>query len=278
MSHVPHSTSKRPIRKAPQSKPFKPSPDFPLSPHPGGYWFKKIKGQVYYFGKWAKRENGQLIMLPRNGECEAARENYIRRKDDIDRGVDGRVRAASSKGGETVGDICNGFLFAKVQQHESGKLSARQLNDYSVATEEIVKHFGANFQVKLINPLDFNNLRAKWAKKWGPSRLGTFVQMTRTVFKWAYDNDVIATPIKVGSGFKRPKPKVLKRHKRTSNKKLFTPEECRLMLYALEGKEIEVTKKGKPTKLTLPANHQLRTMILLALNCVSPVLSDSELG
>lgn len=32
----------------------KPRPDFPLSIHKGtGYWCKKVKGRVYYFGKVA---------------------------------------------------------------------------------------------------------------------------------------------------------------------------------------------------------------------------------
>jgi hypothetical protein len=32
----------------------KPSPDFPLTPHPSGYWFKKINGPTEYIGtRWA---------------------------------------------------------------------------------------------------------------------------------------------------------------------------------------------------------------------------------
>ena len=31
-------------------KPSKPRPDFPLGVHPAGYWCKKIRGKLHYFG------------------------------------------------------------------------------------------------------------------------------------------------------------------------------------------------------------------------------------
>jgi hypothetical protein len=64
-----YSTRKRRSRKA--DRPNKPYPTFPLSPHPSGKWQKKIRGSIYYFGRWANRVNGKLERIEGDGWKEA---------------------------------------------------------------------------------------------------------------------------------------------------------------------------------------------------------------
>ena len=69
---TPSDGSEKPARVKPH-KPAKPYPEFPLYPHPAGYWAKKIRGRMYYFGPW---EDGP----------DAALDEYMKRKDDLHAG------------------------------------------------------------------------------------------------------------------------------------------------------------------------------------------------
>jgi hypothetical protein len=61
-------------------KPEKPYADFPLTAHPTGYWCKKIRGRLHYFGKW--------------DYPDGALENYLDQKDAIHAGRDRRGQSA----------------------------------------------------------------------------------------------------------------------------------------------------------------------------------------
>jgi hypothetical protein len=58
---ISHSTvSARPKKGRPSrpEKPSKPHAEFPLFPSDCGRWRKKVKGVVYYFGRWADDRKG----------------------------------------------------------------------------------------------------------------------------------------------------------------------------------------------------------------------------
>ncbi len=61
----------------------KPRKDFPLNIHQGtGYWCKKVRGRVYYFGKVADDPKGV-----------AAEEEWARVKDDLFAGREPRAKS-----------------------------------------------------------------------------------------------------------------------------------------------------------------------------------------
>jgi len=53
-------------------KPDKPTPDFPLYAHARGYWAKKIKGKLKYFGKWDEPDSALAAYHAFLGEDQKA--------------------------------------------------------------------------------------------------------------------------------------------------------------------------------------------------------------
>ena len=210
-------------------KPGKPYPGFPLFAHASGQWAKKIRGKLYYFGKW--------------DNPEAAHDNYRKQKEDLEAGRKPREQTE----GNTVKEVVNAFLSAKQALVDSGELTALTWRDYKSATDEIIAVFGKNRLAADLRPDDFGPLRMRMAKKWGPQRLSKTIQFVRCVFKYAYDVELIDRPIRFGPEFKRPSKGVMRRQKAAAGPQLFTATEIRRMIDA--------------------AGEQLRAMILLGINC-----------
>jgi integrase len=215
---------------APAGKPQKPYPEFPLTFHPAGYWCKKIRGKVHYFG-------------PRGADWKTALDEYLKQKDALHAGRKPRDDAEAL----TVKALVNAFLTHKKALRESGELSPRTWDEYKETTDLLVRHFGKGRLVEDLGPDDFAALRKKMARRWGPTRLGNVIQRVRSVFKFGADNDLIVRVVRYGQGFQRPSQKTLRLHRAKQGVKLFTAEEVRKILGA--------------------ADVQLRAMALLGINC-----------
>lgn len=206
-------------------------PDFPLFPHPAGYWAKKVRGKLFYFGKVADDPKGQ-----------AALDEWDRVKESRLAGREPRPKAE----GITVGELCDRFLQAKEQLVGTKEITAKTFADYKRVTDRVVRHFGKGRVVADLNADDFAGLRADFSKSNGAVSLGNFIQRVRVAFKFAYDSEWIPSPIKYGPLFKRPSKKALRIQRAKVAPKLFTAAE---VLALIEG-----------------ASPQLTAMILLALN------------
>jgi integrase len=221
----PHSTP-----PAAAGKPAKPYPEFPLTAHPAGYWCKKIRGKIHYFGKW--------------DEPDKALQTYLDQKDALHAGRKPREGAD----GATVKDLCNRFLNAKAASRDAGEITARSWDDYRQACVLIVSHFGKGRRVDDLGPDDFAGLRRKMAKRWGPATLGNVINRMRVAFKFAFDDRLIDRPVCYGQAFKRPSRKTLRLDRAKKGPKLFSREEVLLLLLAARGPALEA-------------------MILLGINC-----------
>jgi integrase len=222
-------TAEHSTPKSPRSKPSKPYPEYPLTAHPAGYWCKKIRGKIHYFGPW--------------DDPDGALTKYLEQKDALHAGR----KPKEDTEGTTIKELCNRFLNVKQALVDTGELSPRTWTGYKQATDEIVSAFGKGRLVADLDPDDFASLRNRMARKWGPHRLGTTIQCVRCVFKFAYDAALISAPMRFGPGFKRPSKKTLRLHRAKKGLQMFEAEELRKILAA--------------------AGTPLKAMILLGVNC-----------
>ncbi|MCY2987626.1 MAG: site-specific integrase [Planctomycetota bacterium] len=225
----PESTPSHDRPKAPSRS--KPHRDFPLTRHPRGYWCKKVKGKLHYFGKIQSDPKG-----------EAALAEWLRVKDEL---LAGR-KPRSKQTGVTVKDVGNSFLNAKRQALEAGEITARTHAEYVATCERVATAFDKSRLVEDLGAEDFESLRASIAKTWGPVRLSGEVQRVRTIFKYAYEAGLIERPVRFGPSFKKPSKRVLRVEKAKRPARMFEVGEIRQLLAA--------------------ATVQMKAMILLGCN------------
>src|SRR5262245_7587513 len=134
------STSTRKRRKARNGRPPKPRKDFPLYPHPAGYWARKINGKLRYFGRWGKVVDGVVERLPGDGWIEAEALYESQRADLYAGRVPASVRI---KNGETALKVlCNEFRTAKLRAMEAGAIGGRMYDEYVSVTDFLIQEFG----------------------------------------------------------------------------------------------------------------------------------------
>jgi integrase len=212
------SKSTRSRRKNKTSKPTKPYPDFPLFPHATKRWAKKIRGRLYYFGPW---DNPQ-----------AALDKYLLQRDDLYAGRTPRDTSATS--GLTIRQLCNMFLTARERNLHTGQLSPHSFGEYHAACERVVEAFGRERLVADLRPTDFERLKFNFPATWGLVRSGKMIQLIRTIFRYASEQELIDRPVKFGGEFKRPTKAALRIHKtriKASNgSRMFTAAELRQLI------------------------------------------------
>jgi hypothetical protein len=221
----PREKTNRPANNRPE----KPYPGYPLTAHPVGQWCKKIRGKVHYFGPWSD-EQGAL-------------DKYESMKDDLEAGRTPRPDPQAL----TVKDACNAFLDHKRDKVEAGELSRRTWAKYKEVTDVLMTRLRGSRLLSDLRSEDFAAIKNWMTKRWGPLRVTDMIQHVRSVFKHAFDADLIAMPIRFGPGFARPSQKVLRLHRAKQGPKLFAVEDVRRMVAT--------------------AGPDMLPMLLLALNC-----------
>lgn len=232
-----------------RNKPTLPK-DFPLSVHKAsGQFCKKVRGKVFYFGRVDADPTGAAALAKWNAE----KEDRLAGREPRPKGLD--------SGTLVVGELCNQFLAQKEALRDNGELSLRTWADYHGTCAEVVAGLGRDRLVSDLTPADFRQLREKLAKPGKPSEgrkrglvaLSCQIQRVKSLFKFAYDEQLIDAPIRYGQGFQKPAQAKIDAergaHRAEHGLMMFEADEIRLMLSEL---------KKSPG---------LRAMVLLGANC-----------
>ena len=208
----------------------KPRPDFPLFPH-SGYWTKKVRQKLRYFGKVADDPEGEKALLA-----------WLDQKDEL---LAGREPSAHLDG-MTVRELCDRFLINREGKIESKELHLRSFQDYLKTCKRMTAFFGRGQVVNDLAPTDFERFRRYLAKGWSPVTLGNEIQRVRVVFNYGKDNLGLDAP-RYGSEFTKPSKRRLRTDRAAKGKRMFEADQLRGII--------------------AKAGIQMRAMIMLAINC-----------
>ena len=207
----------------------KPSPDFPLTPHPQGYFVKRIRGKMHYFGE-------------RWGSPYDALRDYDFKRPYLEAGLE-----PPTQGSMSLREALERFLLAKEKLVESGELTCRSFEDYKTQCKRILEEIDGARGITTLLPTDFSRLRESFTGN--PTTINNYVVRSRVAFNWIAATQGIT--FNYGQHFKKPSRKTLRKHRNKQPKKLFTPVEIRTLV--------------EHERQTMRWS-QLRAMILLGIN------------
>lgn len=257
------TNSSKPLIKGKPTVPPKPYAAYPLFAHQSGRWAKKVKQKIRFYGRWGRVVGGKMTPLEDQDKAAAdALAEFNRCWPFHSQSKD--APAVGSEAGVTLLELVNKFIETKKERMENGELSVHSYEGYYRLCRLLLDHFGKTQRIDVLSPDDFQGLRNAMAKGCSLVTLRNRVNITRVLFKYAYEARAIDRPVHFGQSFERPPAKRLRAEKNSLGPKMFTREEILRMLDALEGKPVAVEGEAKPVRITpFPA---VRAMVLLGVN------------
>ncbi len=157
-------------------------------------------------------------------DTEAALKKYLAERDWLQAGEEPPADIT----GTSLADLCNQFLTAKQSRVHSGELTLATFNDDQRCYDLLIKAFGRQRPVERIGPSDFTRLRGVITSRYGPSRTTKAIVQGRMLFNWGHRQELTESP-RFGPEFVKPSRDVLRRHRQSSQVRMFEADEIRLM-------------------------------------------------
>jgi hypothetical protein len=118
-----------------QRKPKKPHADCPLTAHRNGQWCKKVRGKLWYFGTWKVPQAALEEYLRQKGDLQAGRQPGLRRDDRLD-----------------LAELCNAFLKRSEERVRAGDITPRTFGDDRDVCAMMLQHFGRTADPEKLHP------------------------------------------------------------------------------------------------------------------------------
>ncbi len=229
-------------RKRPKAASFKPYPDFPLVLHPRGYWCKKIRGKLHYFGREADG-------------WEAAERLYNLQREDLYAGRE--PRHFDDEHTLTVRNLCNRYLTWAEKRVENGKIEKRSFVDAQRTATMFCDVVGRSRSIDSLRAADFDDFLTTLESRYVVTTIAGHIARLKAIFNWAYKIELIDKPMRYGVNFKLPSQSDVRKYA-ASKPDAFVPATELHALLAM-------------------ASIQLRAMIMLGINCAYGNRDCSEL-
>lgn len=188
-----------------KARPSKPYPEFPLFAHNNGQWCRKIAGKLHAFGSWddpqeALRLHNELYPSIKHG-----------------------LPAPTKFDGCRVGDLINEFLSVQEDRLELGEIERITFESLVYVAKLVVEFIPKHRAVESLKPSDFRKLRSGLMKRYAATNTRVNMSRVRSIFKFAYDEQLITKPVFFGQGFKAPSKAMIRKERNEKPKKLFDP-------------------------------------------------------
>jgi len=187
----------------------------PLSIHKGsGFWTKVHNFKRYYLLKVAEDPKG--------------RKSWDRWQDILTEITTGRPSPSSN--GIELRELCETWMRHHDDKLAAGEITKRTHAEYTDSCNHILEILGKSRTVATIGPEDFAKLRRAYSDRFGICGLSKRITHTKSLFAFAYSEDLIDRPAKYGKSFAKPSAKIYRAHRIAKGSMDFTREEIRLML------------------------------------------------
>ena len=188
----------------------KPYKSFPLTPHKTGQFCNKIRGKTHYFGTIA--------------DPEAA----LRRYHEHARGLHaGKIDRVDRTGELTIAELANQFLGASERRRANGDIEAGTVVSCCRDCELLVEHRGRDHTVPSVTQRDMADFRDFLGRGVIATTLDNRGGNARSIFKFAYDQELIDRPVRFGAELTRPEKRLLLRARAEAGRMHFRASEIR---------------------------------------------------